>query len=222
MTARDASVVPPARTWVTLVPFLLAVAVVAGVGGLAAAGSQATYRDLELPPYAPPSWLFGPVWSVLYLLIGVAGWLLWRAGGWDRVLWLWTVQLVLNLLWTPLFFAADLYTVALVEIVVGFPRTLQGEIGPQARRVERFVEELRGAVDVPVRLWDERYSTAEAADRMAASRKRSAGRHGRDGRLARRRRLQQIHSERRVHSGNDAAGLGAILGPARGTQVRYS
>src|SRR6476646_4352767 len=109
MTTRDASVVPPARTWLTLLPFLLAVAV---------AGSQATYRALELPPYAPPSWLFGPVWTVLYLMIGVAGWLLWRAGGWDRVMWLWVAQLVLNLLWTPLFFAAGLYTVALVEIVV--------------------------------------------------------------------------------------------------------
>jgi benzodiazapine receptor len=117
MSSRDASVVPPTRTWLTLVPFLVAVAVAAGVGGLAAAGSQATYRALELPPYAPPSWLFGPVWTVLYLMIGVAGWLLWRAGGWDRVMWLWVVQLVLNLLWTPLFFAADLYTVSLVEIV---------------------------------------------------------------------------------------------------------
>jgi benzodiazapine receptor len=57
------------------------------------------------------------VWSVLYVMIGVAGWLLWRVGGWDRVMWLWVVQLVLNLGWTPLFFAADLYTVALVEIV---------------------------------------------------------------------------------------------------------
>jgi putative Holliday junction resolvase len=71
-----------------------------------------------------------------------------------------------------------------VEIVVGYPRTLRGEVGPQARRVERFVEELRTAVDVPVRLWDERYSTAEAADLMAATRKRSAGRPGRAGRLA--------------------------------------
>jgi len=118
MSSRDASVVPPARQWVSLVPFLVAVAVVAGVGGLAAAGSQATYRALELPPYAPPSWLFGPVWTVLYVMIGVAGWLLWRAGGWDRVMWLWVVQLVLNLAWTPLFFAADLYSVALAEIVV--------------------------------------------------------------------------------------------------------
>jgi putative Holliday junction resolvase len=71
-----------------------------------------------------------------------------------------------------------------VEIVVGFPRTLRGEIGPQARRVERFVGELRSAVDAPVRLWDEQYSTAEAADRLAATRKPSAGRRGRAGRVA--------------------------------------
>ena len=109
---------PPPRAWVTLVPFLVAVGVVAGLGGLAAAGSQSTYRALELPPYAPPSWLFGPVWSLLYVMIGIAGWLLWRAGGWDRVMWLWVVQLVLNLGWTPLFFAADMYVVALVEIVL--------------------------------------------------------------------------------------------------------
>ena len=109
---------PPPRAWVTLVPFLVAVGVVAGLGGLAAAGSQSTYRALELPPYAPPSWLFGPVWSLLYVMIGVAGWLLWRAGGWDRVMWLWVVQLVLNLGWTPLFFAADMYVAALVEIVL--------------------------------------------------------------------------------------------------------
>jgi putative Holliday junction resolvase len=57
-----------------------------------------------------------------------------------------------------------------VEIVVGYPRTLRGEVGPQARRVERFVEELRAAVDVPVRLWDERYSTAEATARLNATR----------------------------------------------------
>jgi putative holliday junction resolvase len=68
---------------------------------------------------------------------------------------------------------------AVVEIVVGHPRTLRGEIGPQARRVERFAEELRGAVDVPVRLWDERYSTQEATERLAASRKRSGGRRDR-------------------------------------------
>jgi tryptophan-rich sensory protein len=57
------------------------------------------------------------VWSVLYLMIAVAGWLVWRERGWDASLTLWAVQLGLNLLWTPLFFAADRYGWALVDIV---------------------------------------------------------------------------------------------------------
>lgn len=105
-------------SWLGLVPFLLAVAAVAVLGGLAASGSTETYRSLDLPPYAPPSWLFGPVWTVLYAMIGFAGWLLWRAEGWSRALTLWSGQLVLNLAWTPLFFAAGLYGWALVGIVV--------------------------------------------------------------------------------------------------------
>ena len=117
MSTPDASTVPPARQWWTLAPFLVAVIAVAGIGGLAAASARATYDALDLPPFAPPGWLFGPVWSVLYLFIGVAGWLLWRARGWDGVLWLWVGQLLLNLAWTPLFFSAERYVLALVDIV---------------------------------------------------------------------------------------------------------
>ena len=104
--------------WLGLVSFLAAVAVVAVVGGLAAGSAGQTYRALELPPVAPPSWLFGPVWTVLYVMMAVAAWLVWRETGWSRALTLWSVQLVLNLAWTPLFFAAGLYAVALVEILV--------------------------------------------------------------------------------------------------------
>jgi benzodiazapine receptor len=106
-----------ARPW-TLVPFLLAVLVVAAVGGLAAGNASAQYADLRQPSFAPPSWLFGPVWTVLYLMIGFAGWLLWRTGGWSPALTAWVVQLALNAAWTPLFFAADLLGWALAEIVV--------------------------------------------------------------------------------------------------------
>ncbi len=60
------------------------------------------------------------------------------------------------------------------EVIVGHPKTLRGEIGPQARRAERFAREIAGAVGVPVRLWDERYSTVEAEERIAAN-KRSRG-----------------------------------------------
>ena len=61
-------------------------------------------------------------------------------------------------------------------VVVGHPKTLRGEIGPQARRAERFARELERAVDVPVRLWDERYSTAEASELLSRGRKQHAGR----------------------------------------------
>ena len=118
MTSTDLAAEQSTRPWWTVLPFLLAVAAVAGIGGLAASSAQSTYRALDLPPFAPPSWLFGPVWSVLYVFIGVAGWLLWRSRGWDGVLWLWVGQLVLNLAWTPLFFGGDRYVLALVDIVL--------------------------------------------------------------------------------------------------------
>lgn len=113
------AIVPRRPTgWLTFLPFAAAVAAVAVLGGLAASSSSQTYRALDLPPFAPPSWLFGPVWTVLYVMIAVAGWLAWRADAGPRALGLWVGQLLLNLAWTPLFFAADRYVLALVDIVV--------------------------------------------------------------------------------------------------------
>jgi putative holliday junction resolvase len=68
----------------------------------------------------------------------------------------------------------------IVRVVVGLPRTLAGEIGPQARRVQRWGERLRTYLAVPLLYWDERYSTAEAARRLGPpnqrrGRRRSGG-----------------------------------------------
>lgn len=112
----DASL-PSTRSWLGLLPFAAAVAAVAVLGGLAAGTAESTYQDLDLPAFAPPSWLFGPVWTVLYVMIAVAGWLVWRARGVDVATVAWGVQLLLNLAWTPLFFAGDRYGLALVDIV---------------------------------------------------------------------------------------------------------
>jgi translocator protein len=65
------------------------------------------YDQLIKPDWNPPGWIFAPVWTVLYILMAVAAWLVWREGGWKmhwRVLSLFLLQLLLNALWTPLFF----------------------------------------------------------------------------------------------------------------------
>jgi benzodiazapine receptor len=110
------AVTTTSRRWLALVVFLLAVALAAVAGSLAATGSAAEYLSLERPSWAPPQQLFGPVWTALYIMIGVAGWLTWTAGRWSPALTAWVVQLVLNAAWTPLFFAAGRYGLAFAEI----------------------------------------------------------------------------------------------------------
>jgi tryptophan-rich sensory protein len=75
------------------------------------------YRTLALPAWAPPGWVFGPVWTLLYLLMGIAAWGVWRRRGWGCELGLWVVQLALNAAWTPIFFGLHQPGWACVEIV---------------------------------------------------------------------------------------------------------
>ncbi|MBX3552906.1 MAG: tryptophan-rich sensory protein [Pseudolabrys sp.] len=76
------------------------------------------HAGLNKPSFNPPAWLFGPVWTVLYVLIAVAGW---RTFERDRRGWpmrLWWAQLALNFLWSPVFFAAHRIGLALVVILL--------------------------------------------------------------------------------------------------------
>lgn len=104
-----------------LVVLLAVNAVVAFVGSLAVRSSvDGWYADAEKAPWSPPNWLFAPAWTVLYVLMAVAAWLVWRRGGWrpaSGALWLYIGQLVLNAAWTPVFFGAQLLWVGLVVIV---------------------------------------------------------------------------------------------------------
>ena len=91
-----------------LLVLLAASALVAGLGGLASASNvDGWYAGADKAPWSPPNWVFGPVWTLLYTAMAVAAWLVWRARaeGTGRALTLYAVQLVLNLLWTPAFFA---------------------------------------------------------------------------------------------------------------------
>lgn len=75
------------------------------------------YKSLDKPSWTPPDWLFGPVWSVLYLMMAVAGWLVWTGLGMSAALVLWGLQLVLNGMWSWLFFGRRRMDLAFVDVV---------------------------------------------------------------------------------------------------------
>jgi translocator protein len=88
--------------------------------GAAFVSTDGWYASLNKPSWNPPSWLFGPAWSLLYVMMAVAAWLVWREGGWKaqrRALGLFLVQWLLNALWTPLFFGLHRPGLAFAEIV---------------------------------------------------------------------------------------------------------
>ena len=104
-----------------LVGWLALAFATAAVGAVASVRAVEFYQQLVRPSWAPPAWLFGPVWSGLYLLMGIAAWLVWREAGFGRgrvALGLFLVQLGANALWSWLFFAWHLGLWACVEIVV--------------------------------------------------------------------------------------------------------
>ena len=91
------------------------------VGYLARPG--AWYAGLRKPAFNPPNRVFGPGWTILYLLIAVAGWRVYAAAGGEAALIVWIVALALNFLWSPAFFGLHRPTVALA-IVFGLLATI--------------------------------------------------------------------------------------------------
>lgn len=108
------------------------------------------YASLNKPSWNPPGWVFGPVWTALYLMMAVAAWRVWRKGGWAeqaRPLRLYLIQLALNAAWTPTFFAMQNPGLALVVIVA-----LWVAIGMTLKSFAR-VDGLAAGLLVPYWLW---------------------------------------------------------------------
>lgn len=104
-----------------LVGWLLLTFAAAAIGGVASTSAGTFYQQLVRPDWAPPAWLFGPVWTALYFLIGIAAWLVWRVYGFRRAgiaLVLFVVQLAANALWTWLFFVWQQGGLAFAEILL--------------------------------------------------------------------------------------------------------
>ncbi|MEI8315959.1 MAG: TspO/MBR family protein [Verrucomicrobiota bacterium] len=108
--------------WVVLGGFCVASFVAAAIGGTATGGAvQDWYPTLAKPSWTPPAWLFGPVWTLLYIAMAVAAWLVWRRVGWDGArlaLLMFFIQLTLNAVWSVVFFGLRNPGAAFAEIVV--------------------------------------------------------------------------------------------------------
>jgi benzodiazapine receptor len=110
-----------AKPWLVLILFF---AICLGAGGFGSFFTTSSVRDwyprLRKPPGTPPNWVFGPVWTTLYVLMAVSAWLVWRQYGRGALpaLLIFFAQLALNVSWSAIFFGSRLPGVAFAEIVV--------------------------------------------------------------------------------------------------------
>ena len=107
-------------SWLALLAWLLASLAAGALGAIASRNARDFYRELKRPTWAPPGWIFGPVWTLLYVLMGVAAWLVWRSAGWTGArgaLTLFLVQLACNAAWSWCFFAWRRGALAFADIV---------------------------------------------------------------------------------------------------------
>jgi tryptophan-rich sensory protein len=143
--------VPPlTQQIVGLVAWLIGSFIAAVIGGAAAIQAGPFYAQLARPEWAPPSSIFGPVWTVLYALMGIAAWLVWRAAAFRTTrlpITLFLVQLALNALWSWLFFGWHQGALAFADILLLWVSIVATLIA--FWRVSR----LAGALLLPYLLW---------------------------------------------------------------------
>lgn len=141
---------PPRRQVIGLVAWLAASFVAAAIGAAASVQAGTFYAQLARPEWAPPGAVFGPVWTVLYALMGIAAWLVWRVGGFraaGTALTLFLAQLAFNALWSWLFFGWHRGALAFADVVLLWALVVATLAG--FWRIRR----LAGALLVPYLLW---------------------------------------------------------------------
>jgi tryptophan-rich sensory protein len=124
--------------------------IAAAIGSAASIQAGPFYTELIRPEWAPPANLFGPVWTILYALMGIAAWLVWRVGGFRAArtaLTLFLVQLAVNALWSWLFFGWHLGGLAFADIVLLWVLIVATLIAFSR------VKPLAGALLIPYLLW---------------------------------------------------------------------
>lgn len=111
----------PVNPWLGLAGWIVLCAAAGAIGAVASVEAREFYASLDQPSWAPPAAVFGPVWTLLYMSMAVAAWLVWRERGFARArgaLGLFIAQLALNALWSWLFFAWHRGAFAFIDILV--------------------------------------------------------------------------------------------------------
>ncbi len=133
-----------------LIAWLVVCFIASGIGALASIRAQSFYTQLTQPSWAPPPWVFGPVWTILYAMMAIAAWLVWRTGGFRAnraALSLFLAQLSVNAIWSWLFFAWHLGALAFADIALLWILVIA------TTAMFWRVRPLAGALFIPYLLW---------------------------------------------------------------------
>ena len=135
-------------------PFLISLAIPLGIGALAGVISSSgmrAYQEFNQPPLSPPGWLFPVVWTILYILMGIASYLVLTTGKSQesirRALVLYGIQLAFNFLWPIFFFSLSAYLFALIWLVILWLLILVTTI------LFYSVSDIAGYLMIPYLLW---------------------------------------------------------------------
>jgi benzodiazapine receptor len=144
------ALLPKRKQFLGLVTWLVVSFIAAGIGGAASIHAGSFYARLVRPEWAPPSFVFGPVWTVLYALMGIAAWLVWRIDGFRAArgaFSLFLIQLALNAIWSWLFFGWHRGALAFADIMLLWTAIIGTMVAFWRVRA------LAGALLVPYLLW---------------------------------------------------------------------
>ena len=105
--------------YISLTLILLVTFLASGIGSFATSSfKEPWYSEIILPTFNPPSWVFGPVWTILYIFMSVAAWIAWNKSSNKKVLQVYFVHLFFNAIWSVIFFGFHQIFIALIDLVI--------------------------------------------------------------------------------------------------------
>ena len=107
------------KKYLSLTLILLFTFLASGIGSFAVSSfKEPWYSEIILPSFNPPSWVFGPVWTTLYVLMSVAAWSAWKKTSDKKILWIYFIHLFFNAIWSVIFFGFHKIGLALIDLTI--------------------------------------------------------------------------------------------------------